>query len=313
MKSSFRQIASVALVTFNVGVVEAAIAIPPPPYTEVEQYETTIPVTDDPTDIYYPVLSEGVEQQFPLVLMLQGAFVDKAAYSEFARGVAAYGFVVVVPNHERSVFNPRTQEQTTGLVAQQRQIPDVLDFIKSQQNDPTSPLATIVDPDRFGLMGHSLGGYVALSAIQESCLPLICTGDRFDLPPEVGVGVFYGTTFEFPPQSGNFPPINNPIPVALIAGSEDGEADLPRVEATYAQIQNPPKTLIIIEGANHYGIPNENNPDRAINPPLIPQSEALEMITHWTGLFLRSHLWGDREAFNTVYGENNNQMEIESK
>ncbi|MFP4008206.1 MAG: alpha/beta hydrolase family protein [Spirulinaceae cyanobacterium] len=311
MKSSFRQIASVALVTFNVGVVEAAIAIPPPPYAKVEQYETTIPVTDDPTDIYYPVPSEGVEQQFPLVLMLQGAFVDKAAYREFARGVAAYGFVVVVPNHERSVFNPRTEEEVVGLLSAQRQVNDVLDFIKSEQDDPASPIAAIVDPEQFGLMGHSHGGAVALSAIRGTCLLLLCSRDRFERPPELDAGVFFGTHLEFPPQSGTYPPIDNPVPIALLAGSEDGVATLDEIRNTYAQIQNPPKTLIIIEGANHYGITNENNPDRAVNPPLIPQAEALEMITHWTGLFLRSHLWGDREAFNTVYGENGNTMEIE--
>jgi len=273
-------------------------------YEQVAIYETTIPATDDPASIYYPIPAENVTtQSFPLVLMLQGAFVDKADYSEFSERLASYGFVVVVPNHERSVLNPQTGEQVVGFAAEQRQVYDVLDFIEMQEADSTSPIAGIVDRDRFALVGHSLGGYVGISTIQGSCLPLICSGDSFQTPPELDAGVFYGTTFEAAPQSGVFPPIENAVPLALIAGSEDGVASYDRVITTYEQIQNPPAALILVPGANHYGITNENS-DRDPNPPLLEQSEAIATIAHWAGQFLRAHLWDDAAAFEAIYGAN---------
>jgi hypothetical protein len=132
-------------------------------------------------------------------------------------------------------------------------------------------------------------------------LPLICSGDSFQPPSELDAGVFYGTTFEAQPRTGSFMPIDNPVPLALIAGSEDGEANYERVLATYEQIQNPPRALIRVEGANHYGITNENS-DRAVNPPQIEQCEAMATIAYWTAQFLRAHLWDDTEAFEAVYG-----------
>jgi hypothetical protein len=45
----------------------------------------------------------------------------------------------------------------------------------------------------------------------------------------------------------------------LIAGTKDGVAEPSITEETYNQIQDPPKVLITVEGANHYGITNQDN------------------------------------------------------
>jgi predicted dienelactone hydrolase len=59
------------------------------------------------------------------VLLLQGALVDKADYSNFATQVASYGFIVVAPNHERAGTWPNGQTGT-GLLREQQQVNDVL-------------------------------------------------------------------------------------------------------------------------------------------------------------------------------------------
>lgn len=77
-----------------------------------------------------------------------------------------------------------------------------------------------------------------------------------------------------------------------------------RAQATYDQIQTPPKTLISILGANHYGITNTNNPSGSIpdtSIPTIAQDVSVETIARWSGLFLRASVLNDKAAFDYIY------------
>jgi predicted dienelactone hydrolase len=298
-----------------------AIASPLPPkaaqdsipfFQQVERSTLTIAsqtpkqaaATSDPADVYVPRTPARAEK-FPIVLLLQGALVDKSAYSNFATEVARFGFIVVIPNHTRSLTAPNGQT-VTGLVAEQNQVNNVLKQMIAENANPQSRLANRVDTTKLGLLGHSLGGFVGLGAIQNQCFPGVCTGN-FTRPPELKAGIFYGTNFRTPPITGTFPPINNQtIPTALLAGSLDGVSDLDETQRTYQQIQTPPKALIIVKGANHYSITNQNNP-RDPSRPTLNQTQAIATIARWSALFLRAHLLDDLEAFNRVYKRGNVQ------
>ncbi|MEG4801160.1 ScyD/ScyE family protein [Microcoleus sp. ARI1-B5] len=273
---------------------------PDPIYDCVKHYTTTIAADGDPADVYYPVLPNSTPDQLPIALMLQGALVDKADYSNYAKTVASYGFVVVVPNNERTVTAPNG-ETVTGLLAEQGQVNEVLAQMKVEDADPTSPIFEIADTETLGLLGHSFGGAVGLGATQdEICIPGICSDD-YILPPQLQAGIFYGTSFRNQ-QTGEFLPIDNEgIAVGLIQGSLDGVAPPSSSQTTYDRILNPPKVSVTVEGANHYGVTNEDNPLQEPNRPTLDQSTATETIGRWSGLFLRSHLLGDRGAFNYVY------------
>lgn len=266
-------------------------------YNEIGHYTTTI--AGDPTDIYFPQLPDSSchPTEFPIVLMLQGALIDKSDYSNFATQVARYGFVVVVPNHEITRTRP-DGSSTTDLIAEQRQVNDVLTQLKAEDVDRTSPLFQIVDTTKLGLMGHSFGGAVGIGATQtEIQLP----GNEDYTPlPELKAGIFYGTSFGNP-QTGEFLPINNKVPLGLIRGSVDSVSPLIRSQSTYDQIQNPPKALITVEGANHYGITNEDNPLRDPSRPTLEQAAATSTIARSSGLFLRATMLNDRTAFNAVF------------
>lgn len=256
----------------------------------------------DPADIYFPVTT-ATTTKFPIVLLLQGALVDKSNYSSFASQVASYGFVVVVPNHQRSLTAPNGKT-VTGLVAEQRQVNDVLKQMISENANSKSRLAHRVDTTKLGLLGHSLGGYVGLGAIQNQCFSGVCIGN-FTRPPELKAGIFYGTNFRVPPITGAFPAIDNQnIPTALIAGSLDGVSDLDETQRTYKQIQNPPKALIVVNGANHYSIANQDSL-RDPSRPTLNQTPAIETIARWSALFLRAHLLNDDAAFESVYKSGN--------
>ncbi|WP_322745592.1 alpha/beta hydrolase family protein [Plectonema radiosum] len=295
--------ASTALIFWSTAqTVKAANFNPAPIYQDVGTYSTTISGNNNKTDIYFPKprdLNSG-NYSFPIALLLQGANVDKSSYSEYASIVARYGFVVVVPNHPRSL----PQFGFNGLLPETSQINDVLAQVKSENANSTSPINGVVNTDKLALLGHSAGGAVGLSAIANLCIqPILCEGS-FNQPDELVAGAFFGANLRNQ-ATEEFIPINNSgIPTALIQGNRDGIALPFRAEATYDNIQNPPKALISILGANHYGITNTNNPDGPIpdpNIPTIPQDVAVETVARWSGLFLRASVLDDKEAFNYVY------------
>ncbi|MCA1994926.1 MAG: hypothetical protein LDL41_23185 [Coleofasciculus sp. S288] len=119
----------------------AATFTPAPLFDRADSYSTTIPRSEggaDAADIYYPLLSDTAtdESSLPIALFLQGALVDKSEYSNFASTVARYGFVVVVPNHVRTATNP--MGSVTGLLAEQQQVNDVLNYMIASESNPSS-------------------------------------------------------------------------------------------------------------------------------------------------------------------------------
>ncbi|MCT7971214.1 alpha/beta hydrolase family protein [Laspinema olomoucense] len=282
--------------------IPVAATIPEPMFDTLNHFETTIPRANgekDPADIYYPVVPDAVS--LPLALFLPGALVDKADYSNFAQTVASYGFVVVIPNRVRTVTI--SGQQFSGLAAEVAQVNEVLAYLEAEQSRSDSPLAGRVDLSSVGLLGHSWGGAVGLAAIQNICPPLLCTGS-FKRPDAIKAGLFYGTTFRDQTQQEVtiLPIANQGIPVGLIAGSRDGviQGGMDSVFASYENIQDPPKALVTVLGANHYGITNEDSPRDSVRPTLAP-AVANETIARWSALFLRAHLLEDEAAWNSIY------------
>jgi dienelactone hydrolase len=271
---------------------------PDPIFKNALSYSTTIPRSDggaDATDIYYPITNNS--EPLPVALFLQGALVDKSDYSNFASTVARYGFVVVVPQHIRTAISPTGP--VTGLIAEQQQVNDVLEFVAAVDSDPRSPVANLVDPNTLVLLGHSFGGAVGLAAIQDICVPALCT-EQFNRPNELKGGAFYGTNFLI--GTGQISAIDNDgIPIALVQGNLDGVAAPDNALSTYSQIQDPPKAFITVNGANHYGITNEDNLIRESIRPTLEQSVATETIARWSALFLRGTVLNDTEALNYVF------------
>ncbi len=294
--------AGTALIVCGIGKTVAAASITDTPLFEnVSSYSTTISASDDLADIYYPNPSnlKTGNYSFPIALLLQGANVDKSNYTNFASTVARYGFVVVVPNHPKSLpeFN------FTGLLPETSEIDAVLTQLVAENSNPASPVAGVVNTEKLGLLGHSQGSAVGLSAIANLCVPILCEGS-FNRPNELLAGAFFGANLRnFETQQ--YIPINNSgIPIALLQGTIDNVALPQRAKATYDNIQTPPKAFISIIGANHFGITNTNNPAGALpdtNTPTIPQDVAVETVARWSGLFLRASILNDQNAFDYVY------------
>lgn len=250
----------------------------------------------DKADVYFvPIpdfLRQTFEDHFPVVALLQGGKVDKKFYEKFGRQLARFGFVVVIPNHFQGPI----------LLPDQFVPQDVIEQMKIEDADPESPLHLIVDTDRLGLVGHSVGGVVSLFVIEGSCNPPFCFG-VFEPPEALRAGAVYGTNTCTAPSAITIPDPRcepgeelidvdtNGFPVALVQGTRDGIAPPAEAEATF-DILDDIRKLISIRGANHYGINGVNNPP-GTNPdpmqPKIRQSLSVRRVARRIGLFLRIH------------------------
>ena len=267
-------------------------------YESFDSYSTTNPINGDATDIYFPTLDSGAPvDDLPVVLMLQGALVDKGFYSDYASQVARYGFAVAVPNHIQTV--PGFGDVLAPEISQ---VQAVLDQFVAESSSMNSPLGGKVDTEKFGLLGHSLGGAVGLSSIGEVCLPGFCL-EPFERPEALMGGAFFGANLR--DQSDTFLAIENEgVGVALIQGEQDGRALPINAERTFDQIQTPPKALVTLAGVNHFGITDVNVPSGAIPDPngqRLSQADSVETIARWSGLFLRGTVLEDPAALDYVF------------
>ena len=313
---------SIELLEFKDGTVETDSTnfLPSPIFDRIETIETTIPDTGNAIDLYLPA---DAPDKLPVALFLQGANVDKSNYANFAEVVASYGFAVAVPNNLRTIKSPIAESNITGFIPELTQINQVFDYLR----DPESPVAEAIDPDKLVLLGHSLGGAAGLYALQGSCDLENCPFGEFDRPDELSRGVFFGTDLR--PTLGTegdpepIPLLDNAeLPTALILGTNDGISFPSETEETYEQIQDSPKALISVEGANHFGITDNNEP---LNPPTtpaevpaifpepnpqtIPQEVAIVTIATWSSLFLRGTVLGDESALDFVFGGTGNELD----
>lgn len=301
-KQSSVAMVGVVFLALETGLPAAAATFSAAPlFDVVDNYDTTIAANGDMADVYFPVQSDANNstEKLPITLLLPGALVDKSYYSNFATTVASYGFAVVVPNRTRSL--PAFGFE--GLLAETSQINDVLAYMVAENSNPTSPVAGILDTQKLALLGHSHGGAVGLTAIEGSCIFPFCEGE-FTRPNELVAGAFYGINRQ-DPNTGEFIPTDNAgIPVALVQGSLEGVATPDEAQGTYELIQDPPKALITVDGANHFGITDVNNPAGARPDPSSPtleQDEGIEAISRWSALFLRAHVQNDAGAYDYVY------------
>lgn len=257
-------------------------------------------VPADPADVYTPDQPRLTGQGFPVALLLQGGFTDKAYYADYAREIASYGFTVVVPNHTRLLF---AQNQ---LYAEQAQVLDAVQWMRTESANAASPLAGRLDPSTLVLLGHSFGGVAALSSVEGICrLPFCIVGKRDypSRPPEVKAAALYGTNLASPAGDA-IPDIDTQgVPVAFIQGTQDTAATPDETAQTYALMTGGPKAIITLEGTDHFGLANMVNGEPAVEPKVkqtTAQAVSIETAARWSAQYLLAAL-GDSTAQNYVF------------
>jgi len=104
--------------------------------------------------IYYP---GNVAGPFAVISVSPGFFSTQSAIAAWGPRLASHGFVVITINTTSLIADP-TQRST-----EQRQ---ALAYVVNQGNTASSPIFGLVDGNRTGVAGHSMGGGASLISAQ---------------------------------------------------------------------------------------------------------------------------------------------------
>ncbi len=270
-----------------------------PSFTASGTYQVTVAPYGDPADVYYPtVQGAAAPGTFPAIVLLQGANVERGFYSQYAQLVAQFGFIVIVPDHTRTVL------VLTGLFPEVDLLTASLDTLALENQNANAPIQGHVDTSRSGVLGHSLGGVAGLEAIANECSNQLCTSNSYTRPSSLRAGVFYGTNRK-PPIGNNIPTTTNAgLPILLLQGDLDGAANIADTRTTYDRIADPPKAFGVLQGGNHFSVTDDQNPPGSMpdnNTPTVPQAAGIDILGRWTGTFLNAHVKDDSRARDYVY------------
>lgn len=174
---------------------------------------------------------------WPLIVFSHGRGGTGPAYINTLKLWASAGYVVVVPTYPlTSALTPGTPK-TDDLANQPADVSFLIDGALDRGDD--DPLAGLIDPDRIGLAGHSLGGFTSLAAAYNPKL----RDERVDAVAE-WAGSYVGELAD------GGAPVDDGPPLLIIHGDADGTVGYSAALATAAAV-GPPWGLITLIGGEH--------------------------------------------------------------
>jgi len=106
------------------------------------------------TDIYYPSLDGGLDPRsapYPALVFAHGFLAMPSMYAGNGQHLASWGYVVAIPDFPDEHVEVRASD-----------VGHLFSFLQAQNTDGSSRFFEQIDTERFGVVGHSLGGLTTL-------------------------------------------------------------------------------------------------------------------------------------------------------
>jgi dienelactone hydrolase len=171
--------------------------------------------------------------KFPLVILSHGVTGIAGVYGGTGMALASAGYVVVAPDYPLSNGAAPGGPITRDVINQPADATFVLEQVIA---DNSADFAGMIDSERIGAMGHSLGGFTTMGLTFAKC----CADPTVDAAVILAGGSF-GKDLAVQAQ---------PTPVLFFHGDADGTVPYTTGQAAYAAAKAP-KAFITIPGGAH--------------------------------------------------------------
>jgi len=235
---------------------------------------------------------------WPVAVISHGSGGSPLTHRDLARFLACEGFLVLLPEHPGNNRDDNHLANTAAILAQRpRDVTAVLDWAGSAQGFPSE-----VDLRRVGVVGHSLGGYTALTQAGGRAVAFAReTPDHRACPVAVTKDERVAALVLLAPAAAWFVPEDSladvRTPILMLTGEHDlmvashGDLIAARLPAT------TPLDSRVVERAGHYSFlapfpPERTNPGfpPSQDPPGFDRVAFHDLLYPEIGAFLARHL-----------------------
>ena len=178
-------------------------------------------------EVWYPKELENSDEQYPVVVVVNGTGVFASKAKPLFEHLASWGFIVI-GNQDPSTWNGNTSDMT-------------LQYIIEANNNKNSIFYKRVDIKNIGITGHSQGGVAVFNAINENQHGNMYKCAVSLSPTEEELA----TVLKMP-----YDPTKIQIPIMLLAGTENDVISSEKMKEMYKKITSS-KVMAIKKEQNH--------------------------------------------------------------
>jgi len=280
---------------------------------------------------------------YPLIVYSHGSYGARVVSLFLTEHLASQGFVVIAADHPGNNIEARVQNAdflAQNFALRPGDVIRQIDYAADVLNSENGFLEGLIDMDNVGVMGHSFGGWTALSvaggrvdfdALGDFCDPLnnengVCFVQ--DLAPEIASERGYETIPPSPWEAVTdsridavlaMSPWNAPImdvseiaiPTFIIVGGDDSVTIPERDAFSFYERLNSPRSLMTFEFGEHYLFVDECAPlfiqfqlEELCTDPVWDMARAHDITNHAATAFFRANLMSDSDAALALDSEN---------
>ncbi|MCL4868905.1 MAG: dienelactone hydrolase family protein [Anaerolineae bacterium] len=235
--------------------------------------------------IYYPAQAPGGQNApldasggpYPAISFGHGFLQAVSSYASTLQHLATWGFIVIAPQSEGGLF-PNHSNFANDLR-------DCLTYLTQENNNPASFLYQAVNPDQFGVSGHSMGGGASLlAASRDSRIKAVSNLAAAETNPSAIAATSLISR-----------------PVQIIAGSQDSIVPPATSQQPMYAAANPAKQAPLIIGGWHCGFQDSSFPIGCDTGDL-PRAEQLAITRRLLTGWFRLYLQGETALWPQVWG-----------
>ena len=218
------------------------------------------------TEVWYPKPEAGKPNgPYPLIVFAHGFMAFRTQSTRLCKHLASHGYFVVSPDFPLSGMAGYTYNRggpdIADVINQPGDITFLINTFLGYSNTAGNQFAGMIDPEKIGMTGHSLGG-----------LTTILASEGMKADPRIKAAVPLSPIACFLEQEYyNF---GQQVPVMVMTGTKDLITPFDsNATLTYANLK-PPKYLVGIKGGTHVGFIDMD----------VEESAALKAFTGMVGM-----------------------------